>query len=103
MAHADELSGMMTYPIAGLAVAVVPEQIAAMGHQDVAYSRLAGQSGSLPSRIVAVHRPRVDPAVIRLLDLLTSPRFDLLTSPRSGQRNQRPHVVGDNVSDDDGD
>ena len=95
MAHADELSGMMTYPIAGLAVAVVPEQIAAMGHQDVAYSRLAGQSGSLPSRIVAVHRPRVDPAVIRLLDLLTS--------PRSGQRNQRPHVVGDNVSDDDGD
>jgi hypothetical protein len=86
---------MMTYPIAGLAVAVVPEQIAAMGHQDVAYSRLAGQSGSLPSRIVAVHRPRVDPAFIRLLDLLTS--------PRSGQRNQRPHVVGDNVSDDDGD
>ena len=82
MAHADELAGMMTYPIAGLAVAVVPEQIAAMGHPDVVFrSRLAGQSGSLISSILAVHRPRVDPAVIQLLDLLTS--------PRSGQRNQR--------------
>lgn len=81
MAHADELSGMMTYPIAGLAVAVVPEQIAAMGHPDVVFARLAGQSGSLISSILAVHRPRVDPAVIQLLDLLTS--------PRSGQRNQR--------------
>ena len=94
VAHAEELSGYMIYPIAGLAAAVVPEQITAMAHPDIAYARLAGQSGSLISSILAVHRPRVDPAVIRLLDLLTS--------PRSGQCTQRPHG-GDDASDDDGD
>jgi len=74
VAHADDVSGMMTYPIAGLAAGIVPEQITAMGHPDVVYARLAGQSASLITNIVAVHRPRVDPAVIRLLDLLTNPR-----------------------------
>jgi DNA-binding transcriptional LysR family regulator len=74
VAHADELSGYMTYPIAGLASAVVPEQITAIDHPEVVYARLAGQSDSHVTSILAVHRPRVDPAVIRLLDLLTNPR-----------------------------
>jgi DNA-binding transcriptional LysR family regulator len=74
VAHADELSGYLTYPIAGLAAAVVPEQITAVDHPEVVYARLAGQSDGHVTSILAVHRPRVDPAVIRLLDLLTNPR-----------------------------
>jgi hypothetical protein len=44
----------------------------AMHDPEVVYARLADHSSSLVSSIVAVHRPRVDPAVTRLLDLLTS-------------------------------
>ena len=72
VALADELSSMMAYLIAGLAAAVVPEQTTAMHHPEITYARLADHSSSLVSSIVAVHRPRVDPAVTRLLDLLTS-------------------------------
>jgi DNA-binding transcriptional LysR family regulator len=70
-AHTDELAGMMTYPIAGLAVCLVPEQIVAMRHPEVVYRALSDHLPSLNTRIVAVHRPRVDPAVVRLLDLVT--------------------------------
>jgi DNA-binding transcriptional LysR family regulator len=71
-AYTDELAGMMTYPIAGLAVCLVPEQIVAMGHPEVVYRTLSDHLPSLNTRVVAVHRPRVDPAVVRLLDLATS-------------------------------
>jgi hypothetical protein len=72
MAEADELSGMMTYPIAGLAAGIVPEQVAAMRHPDVVYVKLSDHPPGLVSRIVAVHRPRTGFAVIRLLELVTS-------------------------------
>jgi DNA-binding transcriptional LysR family regulator len=71
-AHTDELAGMMTYPIAGLAVCLVPEQIVVMRHPEVVYRALSGDLPSLITRIVAVHRPRVDDAVVRLLDLAKS-------------------------------
>jgi DNA-binding transcriptional LysR family regulator len=71
-AHTDELAGMMTYPIAGLAVCLVPEQIVALRHPEVVYRTLSDQLPSLITRIVAVHRPRVDRAVVRLLELATS-------------------------------
>ena len=71
VAHSDELSGMMTYPIAGLAACVVPEQVATMQHPEVVYVALADHPPSLVSSIVAVHRPQVDTAVVRLLDLVT--------------------------------
>jgi DNA-binding transcriptional LysR family regulator len=72
VAHTDELSGMMTYPIAGIAAGVVPEQIAAMRHPEVVYVNISDHPPSLISSIVAVHRPQADPAVIRLLDLVMS-------------------------------
>lgn len=71
-AHTDELAGMMTYPIAGLAVCLVPEQIVTMRHPEVVYRTLSDHLPSLNTKIVAVHRPRVDPAVVRLLDLVRS-------------------------------
>jgi DNA-binding transcriptional LysR family regulator len=71
-AHTDELSGMMTYPIAGLAVGLVPEQIVVMRHPEVVYRPLSDHLPSLVTRIVAVHRPRADHAVVRLLDLAKS-------------------------------
>jgi DNA-binding transcriptional LysR family regulator len=71
-AHTDELTGMMTYPIAGLAVCLVPEQIVAMRHSEVVYRPLSDDLPSLITRIVAVHRPRADDAVVRLLDLAKS-------------------------------
>jgi hypothetical protein len=72
VADTDELSAMMTYPIAGLAIGVVPEQIAVMRHSELVYLNISDHPASLISSIVAVHRPRVDPAVIRLLDLVRS-------------------------------
>lgn len=72
VAHTDELSGMMTYPIAGIAAGVVPEQIAALRHPEVVYVNISDHPPSLISSIVAVHRPQADPAVIRLLDLVRS-------------------------------
>ena len=74
VAYTDELSGMMTYPIAGVAAGVVPEQITALRHPEVVYVNISDHPPSLISSIVAVHRPQVDPAVIRLLDLVTSAR-----------------------------
>jgi DNA-binding transcriptional LysR family regulator len=74
VAHTDELSGMMTYPIAGIAAGVVPEQITAMRHPEVVYVNISDHPPSLISSIVAVHRRQVDPAVIRLLDLIAHPR-----------------------------
>ncbi len=73
-AQTDELSGMMTYPIAGLAAAVVPEQVAAMRHPEVVYVPLSDHPPSLVTSIIAVHRPRTDRAVTRLLDLVTGTR-----------------------------
>jgi DNA-binding transcriptional LysR family regulator len=72
MAHTDELSAMMTYPIAGLALGIVPEQIAVMRHPELVYLDISDHPAGLISSIVAVHRPRVDPAVIRLLELVRS-------------------------------
>src|ERR1700739_811895 len=74
VARTDELAGMMTYPIAGLAVCLVPEQIVAMRHPEVVYRTLPDQLPSLSTRIVAVRRVHVDPAVIRLLELVTHSR-----------------------------
>jgi DNA-binding transcriptional LysR family regulator len=71
-AHTDELAGMMTYPVAGLAVCLVPEQIVAVRHPEVVYRPLSDDLPSLITRIVAVHRPQVDDAVVRLLDLAKS-------------------------------
>ena len=72
VAHTDELSGMMTYPIAGIAAGVVPEQIAVMRHPELVYVNISDHPSSLISSIVAVHRPQADPAVMRLLDLVSS-------------------------------
>jgi DNA-binding transcriptional LysR family regulator len=72
VAYSDELAAMIAYPIAGLAAGVVPEQVAAMHHPEVVYRPLAGHPPRILSSIVAVHRPQVDPAVIRLLDLARS-------------------------------
>ncbi|HTY35237.1 LysR family transcriptional regulator [Mycobacterium sp.] len=71
-AYTDELSAMMTYPIAGLAACLVPEQIRAMRHPEVVYRRLSDDLPGLVTRIVAVHRARADDAVVRLLELATS-------------------------------
>ncbi len=72
VAQTDELSGMMAYPIAGLAVAVVPEQVVAMRHPKVVYVPIADDSRSLVTSIVAVHRRQADAAVTRLLDLVAT-------------------------------
>lgn len=69
VAETDELSAMMSYPIAGLAAAVVPEQVAAMCHPGVVFVPFSDHLPNLVTSIVAVHRPHPDPAVIRLLDL----------------------------------
>lgn len=72
VAHTDELAGMMTYPIAGLALCLAPEQIVALRHPDVVYVNISDDPPGLDTTIIAVHRPHADPAVIRLLDLAKS-------------------------------
>lgn len=74
VAETDELSAMMSYPIAGLAAAVVPEQVAAMRHPGVVYVPLSDHLPVLITSIVAVCRPHPDPAVARLLDLAANLR-----------------------------
>jgi DNA-binding transcriptional LysR family regulator len=71
-AHTDELAGMMTYPIAGLAICLVPEQIVAMRHPEVVYVNISDDLPSLTTRVIAVHRAYADPAVIRVRDLARS-------------------------------
>jgi DNA-binding transcriptional LysR family regulator len=75
-AHTDELFAMMSYPIAGLAAAFVPAQIAAMHHPQVTYVPLSDDHSRLATSIVAVFRPKADPAVTRLLDLVSDAPFE---------------------------
>jgi DNA-binding transcriptional LysR family regulator len=62
----------MTYPIAGLAICLVPEQIVAMRHPEVVYVNISDDLPSLTTRVIAVHRAYADPAVIRVRDLARS-------------------------------
>jgi hypothetical protein len=68
-AQTDELSAMMTYPIAGLAAAVVAEQASAARRPELPFSRPAS---GLVTSIIAVHRPQADRAVTRLIGLVVS-------------------------------
>ncbi|MFD7597440.1 LysR family transcriptional regulator [Kitasatospora sp. NPDC059812] len=70
-AVADDLTGLFSYVASGLCVSLVPERLRDFPIPGVAYVPLRGESPHLETTVVAVHRPGVDEAVHRLLELIT--------------------------------
>ncbi|WEB38591.1 LysR family transcriptional regulator [Streptomyces yunnanensis] len=69
---ADDLSGLFSYVAAGLCVSLLPEGLQHLTGPGVSFVPLRGQVGHLDTAVHAVHRPDADPAVIRLLEMITS-------------------------------
>lgn len=72
VAVADDLSGLFSYVAAGLCVSLLPEGPHHLAVPGVSFVPLQGPAGHLDTLVYAVHRPDADPAVIRLLEMITS-------------------------------
>lgn len=70
IAELDELAGLMTYPIAGLAVALIPGEMTTLRHPDVAYLAIADDHIDLDSHILAIRRSEPDAAIDNVLALM---------------------------------
>jgi DNA-binding transcriptional LysR family regulator len=68
--HADEVSGLLAYALAGRAVTLMAEQVGTLRYPDIAFLHLRDPSLHLSTTVVAMHRHRPDPAVQRLITLL---------------------------------
>jgi DNA-binding transcriptional LysR family regulator len=66
----DELAGLMTYPIAGLAMALIPGEMTTLRHPDVAYLAIADDHVDLDSHILAIRRSEPDAAIDNVLALM---------------------------------
>ncbi len=65
---ADDLSGLLSYVVAGLCVSLLPEGARHLAAEDAAFLPLRGDTGDLRTTVQAVRRPDADPAVTRLLE-----------------------------------
>ncbi|MGK4584895.1 LysR family substrate-binding domain-containing protein [Kitasatospora sp. HPMI-4] len=70
-AVADDLTGLFSYVASGLCVSLLPAGLAGFAAGDVAFVALRGDSPYLETRVVGVHRPGVDAAVLRLLEMIS--------------------------------
>ncbi|MEW2128703.1 LysR family transcriptional regulator [Streptomyces sp. NPDC058369] len=74
VATADDLTGLFSYVAAGLCVSLAPVGLRHMTSTGVALLPLRGGTGHLDTAIYAIHRSDADPAVTRLLELITGLR-----------------------------
>ncbi|GAA3833665.1 LysR substrate-binding domain-containing protein [Streptomyces chiangmaiensis] len=74
VAIADDLSGLFSYVAAGLCVSLLPEGLSELTVPGATFIPLQGHAGYLDTAVHAVHRPDADPAVSRLLKIITSLR-----------------------------
>lgn len=72
VAVADDLSGLFSYVAAGLCVSLVPEGMRHLAVAGVSVIALRGRASALDTAVHAIHRPDADPAVVRLLDVVTA-------------------------------
>ncbi|MFI7099499.1 LysR substrate-binding domain-containing protein [Streptomyces sp. NPDC050161] len=70
-AVSDDLTGLFSYVASGLCVSLLPDRLRDFLVPEVALVPLRGASPYLETSLVAVHRPDADPAVLRLLELIT--------------------------------
>ncbi|MGW2563713.1 LysR family transcriptional regulator [Streptomyces sp. NPDC001514] len=70
-AEADDLTGLFSYVASGLCVSLLPERLRDFLIPGVRFLTLRDTSPHLETTIVAVRRPEADPAVLRLLDLIS--------------------------------
>lgn len=73
VAVADDLSGLFSYVAAGLCVSLLPEDLRRLTVPGVRFVPLREPAVRLDTTVFAVHRPHADPAVLRLLDMITGP------------------------------
>ncbi|TWV53534.1 LysR family transcriptional regulator [Streptomyces misionensis] len=74
VAVADDLSGLFSYVAAGLCVSLLPDGLQDLAVAGVSFIPLRGHADYLDTTVYAVHRPDADPAVIRLVEMITSLR-----------------------------
>ncbi|KOU03716.1 LysR family transcriptional regulator [Streptomyces sp. NRRL F-2295] len=70
---ADDLSGLFSYVAAGLCVSLLPDGLHRLAVPGVRFVPLQEEAGYLDTRVYAVHRPGPNPAVARLLEMITGP------------------------------
>ncbi|MFJ8435897.1 LysR substrate-binding domain-containing protein [Kitasatospora sp. NPDC094019] len=70
-ASADDLTGLLGYVASGLCVSLLTEALLDLPLPGITCVPLRGDSLHLESIVTAVHHPRPDPAVRRVLDLAT--------------------------------
>ncbi|MGK4578593.1 LysR substrate-binding domain-containing protein [Kitasatospora sp. HPMI-4] len=75
-AQAEELTSMLGYTAARVAVCFVPERIAALGHPMIRFVPLA-EAHRLVTTVAALSRPAADPAVETLLELMKRHRQEI--------------------------
>ncbi|WP_254392011.1 LysR family transcriptional regulator [Streptomyces buecherae] len=74
VATADDLTGLFSYVAAGLCVSLAPAGLRHLTGTGVTLLPLRGGTGHLDTAVYAIHRSDADPAVTRLLELITALR-----------------------------